>query len=73
MPLSFFARRLQVVLLPLHNRSDRAMLLKTGKTDEALNTTENKTNSITNIFFLEYRLDLELLYLPSWNFFSEYF
>ena len=45
------------------------MLLKTDEADKALNITENKTNSITDIFFLKYCLDLGLLRLSSWEFF----
>ena len=37
------------------------------------NVTENKTNSITDIFFLKYYLDLGLLRLSSWKFSSNYF
>ena len=44
------------------------MLLKTDEVDEALNITENKTNSITDIFFLKYYLDLGLLSLSYWEF-----
>ena len=51
------------------------MLLKTGEADEAHNITENKTNSITDIFFLKYYLDLGLLHLSfrnfSWMFLKE--
>ena len=46
---------------------------KTDEADEALNITKNKTNSITDIFFLKHSLDLGLLHLPSWKWFSEYF
>ena len=45
------------------------MLLKTDEADKALNITENKTNSITDISFLKYCLDLGLLRLSSWEFF----
>ena len=70
-PLSFFSvRRIHAIMLCLHNRSSRAKLLKT---EEAFSVTENKTNSITNIFFLKYYLDLGLLRLSSWEFFSDYF
>ena len=61
------------MLLRLHNRSSRVMLLETDQADETLNITENKTNFITDIFFLKYCLDLVLLRLASWEFFSEYF
>ena len=49
------------------------MLLKADKVDKTLNITENKTSSIIDILFLKYCLDLELLHLSSWRFFSEYF
>ena len=49
------------------------MLLKTEEGEEALNITENMKNSITDIFILKYRLDLAVLHLPSWKFFSKYF
>ena len=42
------------MLLRLRNRSGRAMLLKTDDLEEALNITENKTNSVTDIFFQKY-------------------
>ena len=61
----FFVCRFQGMLLRLHNRGGRAMLLTTDEADDALNITENKTNSITDIFFLKYCLNLGLLYLPS--------
>ena len=57
------------MLLRLHNRSGRAMLLKTDKVDEALNITENKTNYITDIFFLKYCLELGLIICLPRNFF----
>ena len=60
------------MLFRLHNRSCRAMLLKTDEAEEALNITENKMNSITDIFFLKYCLDLGLLHVSFWKFFSEY-
>ena len=69
----FFVCRLQAMLIRLHNRSGRAMLLKTDESDEPLNITESKANFITDIFFLKYCLDLGILSLSSWNFFSEYF
>ena len=37
----FFVGRHQAMLLRLHKRSSRAMLLKTEEADEALNITEN--------------------------------
>ena len=49
------------------------MLLETDEADEGLKITENKTISITYIFLLKYCLDLGLLHLPSWKFFSEFF
>ena len=51
----------------------KANLLKTDEADETFNVTENKTHSITDVFFLKYYLDLELLRLSSWQVFSEYF
>ena len=36
------------------------------------NSQQNKTSSIIDILFLKYCLDLELLHLSSWRFFSEY-
>ena len=61
------------MLLHLHNRSGRAMLLKTDEAGEVLNITEDKTNFITDIFILKYCLDLGLLYLSSGKFFPEHF
>ena len=61
------------MLLCVHNRSSGIELLKTDEADEALNVTENMTNSNTDIFFMLYYLDLALLRLSSWEFFSEYF
>ena len=61
------------MLLCVHNRSSGVELLKTDEADEALNVTENMTNSNTDIFFMLYYLDLALLRLSSWEFFSEYF
>ena len=69
-PLSFFFRRLQAMLCRLHNRSFWAMPLKTDEGDQPFNIIENKTNSITDIFFLKYCLDLKLLHLSFWKFFS---
>ena len=69
----FFSSRLQAVLSRLHYRSGQAMLLETDEADEGLKITENKTISITYIFLLKYCLDLGLLHLPSWKFFSEFF
>ena len=50
----FSIRRLHAKLLCLHNRSSQAKLLKTDKADEVFNVTKNKTNSITDIFFLKF-------------------
>ena len=61
------------MLLCVHNSSSGVKLLKTDEADEALNVTENMTNSNTDIFFMLYYLDLALLRLSSWEFFSEYF
>ena len=61
------------MLLSLYNRSSHANLLKTDETDEVFNVTENKTNSITDIFFWKYYLDLGLLQLYPWEIFSENF
>ena len=44
------------------------MLLKTEEAGKAFNVTENKTNSITDIFFLKYYLHLGLLSLSYWEF-----
>ena len=66
--------QLHAMLLCLHNRSSRAKLLKTEEADRTFSVTENKTNSITDIFFLKYYLDLGLLRLSySWEFFPDYF
>ena len=48
------------------------MLLKTEEADKPLDITQNKTNSILDIFFQKYCLDLGLLRLSSWEFFSEF-
>ena len=45
------------------------MLLKIDEADQSLNITENKANSIKDIFFSKYCLDLG----PSWKFIPEYF
>ena len=63
---------LHAMLLCLHNRSSRAKLLKTEEADKAFNVTRNKTNSITDIFFLKYYSDLGLLRLAFWEFASDY-
>ena len=49
------------MLLCLYNRSGQAKSLKTDEADEVFNVTENKINSITDIFFLKYYLDLWIL------------
>ena len=41
------------MLLCLYNRSGQAKSLKTDEADEVFNVTENKINSITDIFFLK--------------------
>ena len=61
------------MLLRFHNRSGQAMLLKRDEAEEAFNITEYMTNSMTDIFFLKYCLDLGQLNLSSWKFFYEYF
>ena len=61
------------MLLRLHNRSSRAMLLKTDEAGEALRINENKANSIKENFFLKYCLDLGLLHVSSGNFFLNNF
>ena len=61
------------MLLRVRNRSGREMLLKTEEADKALKINENQINSITDIFFLEYCIDLGLLHFSSWTFFPEYF
>ena len=67
--LFFSIRRLHAMLLCLYKRSGQVKLLKTDEADEVFNVTENKTNSITDIFFLKYYLDLGLLQLYSREFF----
>ena len=44
-----------------YNRSGQAKPLKTDEADKVFNVTENKINSIIDIFFLKYYLDLWLL------------
>ena len=61
------------MLLRLHNRSGRAMLLKTDEAGEALRINENQANSIKENFFLKYCLDLGLLHVSSGNFFLNNF
>ena len=57
------------MLLCLRKRSSRVKLLKTGEADKAFKVTENKTNSVTEIFFLKYYLDLGPLRWSSWEFY----
>ena len=64
---------LHVMLLCLYNRSGQAKSLKTDEADEVFNVTENKINSITDIFFLKHYLDLLLLQLQPREIFSENF
>ena len=66
----FFIRRLHAMLLCLYKRSGQ---VKSLKTDEVFNVTENKTNSNTDIIFLKYYLDLGLLQLYFREIFSENF
>ena len=61
------------MLLCLHNRTSQTTLLKTDEAGEACTVSENKTNPIPDTFLLNSYLDLGLLQLSSWNFFSEYF
>ena len=61
------------MLLCLSNRSSQAKFLETDEADEVFNVAENKTNSITDIFFRKYYLDLGLLQLNSWEMFAENF
>ena len=63
--LFFSIRQLHAMLLCLYKRSGQVKSLKTDEADEVFNVTENKTNSITDIFFLKYYLDLGLLQLYS--------
>ena len=65
--LFFFISQLHDMLLSLHNRSSREVLLETDETDETFKVIENKMNFITNIFCLKYYLDLGLLRLSSWE------
>ena len=57
--------QLQAMLLCLYNRSSQAKLLETDEEDKVFNVAENKTNSITDIFFRRYYLDLVSLQLYS--------
>ena len=49
--------------LRLYDRSGQAKSLETDEADEAFNVTENKINSIADIFFLKHCLDFWLLQL----------
>ena len=51
------------MLLCLYDRSSQAKLLKTDEADEVFNVAQNKTVSITDISFLKYYFDLEILQL----------
>ena len=54
MPLSFFCIRcLHAIALRMSNRNSKGKLLKIDEADEILNVTENKANSIRDIFFLK--------------------
>ena len=71
--LFFSISRLYAMLLCVYKRSGQVKSLKTGEADEVFNVTENKTNFITDFFFLKYYFDLELLQLYSREIFSENF
>ena len=55
------------MLLCLYNRGNQAKWLETDEADGTFNVAESKTNSITDIFFRKYYLDLGLLQLYSWE------
>ena len=59
------------MLLCFYNRSSQAKLLETDDAGEVFNVAENKTNSITDIFFRNFYLDLVSLQLYSCEIFSE--
>ena len=59
------------MLLCLYKRRGQVKSLKTDKAEEIFNVTEKKTNSITDIFFVNYYLDLGLMQLHSREIFSE--
>ena len=61
------------MLLCLYDRSSQAKLLKTDEADEVFNVAQNKTISITDILFLKYYFDLEILQLYFWEICSENF
>ena len=71
--LFFSISRLYAMLLCVYKRSGQVKSLKTGEADEVFNVTENKTNFITDFFFLKYYFGLELLQLYSREIFSENF
>ena len=72
--LFYSIRQLHAMLLCLYKRSGQVKSLKIDEADdEVFNVTENKTNYITDIFFLKYYLDLGLLQLYSREIFSENF
>ena len=50
-----------------------AKLMKTDEADEIFSVAEIKTNSITDIFFWKYYLDLGSLQFYSWEMFAEHF
>ena len=69
-PLSFFSIcRLHAMLLCLYKGNGRGKSLKTDEADEIFNVTGNKTNSITDIFFLKYYLDWGYCNCTPGNFF----
>ena len=49
------------MLLYLYNRSSQAKLLKTDEADEVFKVAENKTTSITDIFFQKNKMILHRL------------
>ena len=57
----------------LYNRSSQAKWLDTYEADEVFNVAENKTKSITDIFFRSYYLDLGSMQLHSWEMFAKNF
>ena len=70
---TIFFSILQLHAMVLHNRSSQAKLLKIDEAEEIFNVTENKTNSITDISFLKYYLDLGYCDCSLEKFFSESF
>ena len=63
----FSVRRLHAMLLCWYNRSSQVKLLKTNEADQVFNVAENKTNSITDIFFLKNYFELGLLQWYHWE------